>query len=126
MFPLHVTAMLLLLYSVCEMLFEDGTFIFFSFSIKAHYFPLLVFGTVAECACVSVCSGVCRTPELDVALGGLGGWPPPLPAGGVRHMLPEVTCFRFWEGAGHGEGPREGLWILDSLLCLLSSVLLNC
>lgn len=37
--PMYVTAMLLLLYSVCEMLFEDGTF-FFSFSIKVHDLPL--------------------------------------------------------------------------------------
>lgn len=30
--PMYVTAMLLLLYSVCEMLFEDGTFFFFIFN----------------------------------------------------------------------------------------------
>lgn len=61
-----------------------------------------------------------------MALGGSWGLAAFLTAGGVRHMLPEVTCFCFWEGAGRGEGPWEGLWICDSLLCLLPSVLLNC
>lgn len=52
----------------------------------------------------------------------LGGWLPSLTAGGVRHMLPEVTRFCFWEGAGSGEGPRGGS--LDFLVvCFVCSLL---
>lgn len=60
-----------------------------------------------------------------MALGGPWGLAAFLTAGGVRHVLPEVTCFCFREGAGSGEGPREGLWICEKS-ALLPSVLLNC
>ena len=43
-----------------------------------------------------------------MALGGSWGLLPSLPAGGVRHVLPEVTCFCFWEGAGSVGGPLGG------------------
>lgn len=123
---MYVTAMLLLLYSVCEMLFEDGTFFFFIFNKStlpptSWYLILLL-----NVPCVSVCSGVAGPQSWRWHSVVLGGWLPSLTAGGVRHILPEVTCFCFWEGVGSGEGPWEGFWILDSLLCLLSSVLLNC
>lgn len=43
-----------------------------------------------------------------------------LPAGGVRHMLPEVIRFRFGEGGGVGRA-RGGLWIL--IVCFVCSLL---
>lgn len=51
----------------------------------------------------------------------LGGWLPSLTAGGVRHMLPEVTCFCFWEGVGVGRahGRVSGFWIVCFVCSLL-------
>lgn len=92
---MYVTAMLLLLYSVCEMLFEDGTFILFYFFIfnkstlppTSWYLILLL-----NVPCVSVCSGVAGPQSWRWHSVVLGGWLPSLTAGGVRHMLPE-ECF---------------------------------
>lgn len=104
---MYVIAMLLLLYSVCEMLFEDGTFFFFVFNKStlpptSWYLILLL-----NVPCVSVCSGVAGPQSWRWHSVVLGGWLPSRPAGGGRHV-PEVTCFCFWEGAGRGGGPEGG------------------
>lgn len=72
---MYVTTMLLLLYSVCAMLFEDGTF-FFIFNKStlpptSWYLILLL-----NVPCVSVCSGVAGPQSWRWHSVVLGGWLP--------------------------------------------------